>query len=553
MQTSSQYSDRYIERMAEYAGLEVHAFEAWMDSLPASAARRFIVDFQSEAPLIAEYDAPREWRPWLGMLFPQFKSFGEHHAFYWDWLFKIRPNVRCRPLVNVWPRGHGKSSSGEAGLVYLGGEEIRHYAWYIQEVQDQADNTLSNIRAVLESERVEGFYPHLAHAQMTKYGQRKAWRRNRIVTANGFTIDAMGLDTARRGARSEDQRPDLLIFDDIDGKHDSAATTRRKIETITTSILPAGSVDAVGLYLQNMIIPNGVVAQLVDGRADFLLDRIINGPIPAVEDLEYMQDEYEDGRRYWRITTGEPTWDGMDLRACEAKMNEWGLTAFLQEAQHDVNHSPGGIFSHLFYRHIAESEVPPLLEIQVWGDPAVTATGDCMGIQADGIDEDGLIYRLYSWENNTSPDDVIRRMIRKAVELWQRHQCMISIGLETNQGGDTWESLYYRIWDEMLADPNEPVTINTPRPRYLWAKATTATGGKTARAYEMLVDYERDLIIHVLGTHRVLEAALFRVYKTKPFDLADAAYWSWKHLRMLIGGETEEYKQIAEPVRVSTW
>jgi hypothetical protein len=46
----------------------------------------------------------------------------------------------------------------------------------------------------------------------------------------------------------------------------------------------------------------------------------------------------------------------------------------------------------------------------------------------------------------------------------------------------------------------------------------------------MLTDYERGRIIHVLGTHEVLERALKRFPVQKPYDLVDAAGWSWRDL-----------------------
>jgi hypothetical protein len=46
----------------------------------------------------------------------------------------------------------------------------------------------------------------------------------------------------------------------------------------------------------------------------------------------------------------------------------------------------------------------------------------------------------------------------------------------------------------------------------------------------MLTAYERDQIRHVRGTHTVLERALHRFLIKKPYDLADAAFWSWDDL-----------------------
>jgi len=53
---------------------------------------------------------------------------------------------------------------------------------------------------------------------------------------------------------------------------------------------------------------------------------------------------------------------------------------------------------------------------------------------------------------------------------------------------------------------------------------------RVERNQRMLADYERGNVIHVRGTHRALERALKRFPLTKPFDLVDAAYWSWRDM-----------------------
>ena len=67
------------------------------------------------------------------------------------------------------------------------------------------------------------------------------------------------------------------------------------------------------------------------------------------------------------------------------------------------------------------------------------------------------------------------------------------------------------------------------RPKYKYAKAGAGHGSKIERNQRMLADYEIGRVVHVTGTHVVLEKALRR-FPNKPLDLADAAYWLWYHL-----------------------
>jgi hypothetical protein len=458
---------------------------------------------------------------WLPTIYPSYvtHAFADRHDAFWSWLWSIEKDERPRPFVGIWPRGGGKSVSAEIGCVSLGARGQRKYALYVCETQDQADKHVQTIAALMETPLLSEYYPKIGRRAVGKYGNPKGWRRQRLQS-EVFTVDAIGLDTAARGVRIEEQRPDLIVLDDIDGKLDSATTVQKKIATLTTSLLPAGSDDVAVLFMQNLIHPDSIAARLADARADFLADRIVSGPHPAVEHLTY---EQRDGR--YVITGGVPTWEGQNLVVCQQQMDNEGLTAFLQERQHKVDAPAGGMFDHLTFRHCRWDEVPDLVKIVVWCDPAVTNTddSDAHGIQADGLAADGTMYRLWSWEDRTSPQDVLKRALRKAVEL--KAEC---VGVETDQGGDTWQSVYREAWRELKEDGEVPADVSVPKFRS--AKAGQGHGPKAHRASQMLTDYERGKFVHVVGTHEVLERGLRRFPKTKPYDLVDSAYWSWLDL-----------------------
>lgn len=466
--------------------------------------------------------APEDWQAWLTTLYPTYVTapFAQRHAELWQWVWAIESGLRPRPFVAIWPRGGAKSTSAELATVALGAREARKYAWYICETQDQADKHVETIAALLESSMVDRYYPEMAEREIGKFGNVRGWRRQRLRAANGFTIDALGMDKASRGSKVEEYRPDLMIFDDIDDKLDSAATTQKKLAVITSSLMPAGSADLAVLMIQNLIIPDGVFSRLADGRAEFLHDRILSGPYPAIEGFAY---EERDGE--YVITGGSPTWAGQNLDICQDQIRTWGITAFKTEAQHEVDTPPGGMFDHLIYRHCTWDELPDLVRIVVWVDPAVTETdkSDAMGIQADGMAVDKTIYRLWSWEQVTSPKDALRRAILKAVELGAE-----SVGVETDQGGDTWASVYNEAWRELKEEGAIPEGAS--KPRFKQAKAGSGYGPKVHRASQMLAAYEQGRFVHVLGTHETLEKALRRFPAAKPFDLVDACFWSWNDL-----------------------
>jgi hypothetical protein len=289
---------------------------------------------------------PAGWRARLQAVYPKHVGapFAKRHEDFWDYIESIEPDSAPDPEVDIWPRGGGKSTGAELAASDLGCRGKRFYCLYVRETQDMADKSVANIAALLESPEVERHYPAHADRMVGKYGNAKGWRRERLTTAGGYTIDAAGLDTATRGLKFENQRPDLIIFDDIDGKFDGPHITAKKRDIITHSILPAGSNNCAIIFIQNLIIPDGIATQLADGRADFLVNRRVSGPHPAVEGLKYeWKLDEKTGIRRAVITAGTATWAGQPLAACQTFINTWGLSAFLKEAQHLVKGRAEGI------------------------------------------------------------------------------------------------------------------------------------------------------------------------------------------------------------------
>lgn len=469
---------------------------------------------------------PDRWDDWLRTFFPTSTrhSFADHHDKLYEWADGVRLGVRSAPFVEILARGGGKSSSAEMTAVYWAARRARKYLWYISRTQDQADDHVSSIGSLLTNDMIGQHYPLLADRQVNKFGKIRGWNRNRLWTADGFVIDALGLDVASRGVKLDDQRPDGMILDDLDDQADSPKTVEKNVKILTRRILPAGTDDLVVLAIQNLIHDQGIFARLAgiaDELADFLGDRIVVGPVPALIDPVY---EQHDGLTY--VVAGTPTWEGQNLEACQRIITRDGISSFKVECQHEVDIFEGGLFKDVAFQHCRPDQVPDLVKIAVWVDPAVSETdkSDSHGIQADGIDAKQRVYRLRSWEGITSPRESLRRALLWAVELGASR-----VGVETDQGGLTWKSVYKEAWQSLIADGL--VKKGTRCPSFASEKAGAGHGPKVERAQRMLADYERGNIIHVLGDHGVLEKALRRFPVREPHDLTDGSFWSWYDIR----------------------
>lgn len=464
----------------------------------------------------------KPWRQWLADSFAgyTFAPFADRHIRFWEWVSTLEPGVRPRPRVEVWPRGGGKSSTVELGCAYVGSQPDprRHFVLYVSETQEQANHHVSAIAGMLERVGVQ--------RAVNQYGASKGWRLTSIRAANGFNLMAFGLDAGMRGIKLDEFRPDLIVCDDIDGRHDTPETTRKKIETLTTSILPTGSTDCAVIIVQNKIAENSIVSQLCDGRADFLHDRIPATVEPAVEGLAY-ERVIEDGSPRYRITGGTATWAGQDIATCERQMNAWGLAAFLREAQHEVDDHTDGLWKP--ERDIDPWRVmyaPELYRIVIGVDPSGSVDGDEVGIVAAGLSHiwNGHLadrphaYVLRDVSLHGSPKEWAEAAVRLYHDLNAD-----AIVAEKNYGGEM-------VRHTLESVPDAPSV-----------KLVTATRGKLVRAEPVQKVYE-DGRAHHVGTFPMLEKEM-RSYtpasKLSP-NRMDALVWAMTDLIHGAGAATDQ-------------
>ena len=284
-----------------------------------------------------------------------------HHDF-WARVWRIRLGQPAEPFVAIWPRGGGKSTTAELATAVVGYFRLRRYGLYVCGTQEQADDHVGNIAGIFES-------PSLGITRAVgKYGQSKGWRRNRLRTEY-FTLDGIGLDTAARGIKIDETRPDWMVLDDLDDESDSIKVLERKEKALTRKILPTGSADMAVFGIQNLPHPEGLFTKLVDGRADYLTDKVLSGPYKAIDDLEV-----DDSGPGVRITGGTPTWEGFDLTICQERINKMGLRAFLVECQHEIDAFNGALFQRHWFQ-LVDDYPRDARRIRYW-DLASTPDGD---------------------------------------------------------------------------------------------------------------------------------------------------------------------------------
>lgn len=510
------------------------------------------------ARFIAEIERISEYKnllcgDWLKSLFPNMYKlpFSPHHLDFFTYIDRIT-TAKPPAYFLILGRGEGKDACAQGAVCYLGANERRKFALYICATQDLANKNVQTLAGMIEGSRLlSQEYPIFTDRQLTKYGHVKGWRVDMLRCANGFSVVALGLDASSRGLRLDEFRPDLMVFTDIDSDTDSPETIKKKITTLTRSILPAGSDNTVVMFLQNEIRDDGIIGQIVNNKADFLHNRIVTGPIPAIEGLQTNKLTLENGSYYYEIIGGTPTWPDKPLEQYENLLNEIGPIPFRIECQHEVGLTEGGDYQHVDFRYA--TTFPDFISICCAVDPAVTETGDKQAIQIDALGIDEKIYRLYSWEENDAPGNVVRQAIIKAVE----YKADVIV-FETDQGGDLWQESYLNTWQlletytyikdwlqdkpgdwQELINNEYPthdydledvlefggiVTQDILQPDFVASRAGSV-GSKKHRGQLQVNEYNAGRFYHTSNSEP-LEAGLRRFPIRKPFDLHDAAFWS---------------------------
>lgn len=354
---------------------------------------------QSESLLVTGYEA------FIETFFPYIAvhPLAPRHHRLWQWFENLVPGESVPAQIEIWPRGGAKSSTAELGVAYVGYHGSRQYCLYVSNTQEQADKHVATIAELFLKLGIE--------RSINKYGTSKGWKRNEIRTATGFNVTALGLDTAARGIKLDNLRPDLIILDDIDSEDDTPKTTRKKIRAIASKILPAGSIDVAVLGIQNLILEDGVFGKLVNRKADYLLNANVAPIERAIEGLRVEVETEPSGRNRYRIVEGTATWEGQSLEVCEHQIETWGLSTFLRESQHEVGETGGTFFD------VTRIKVVDLLPhgryeyCRAWDLAATQGGGDYTAgvLLARNIDN-GKIYVLDVFHDQLGADGV-----RKAI------------------------------------------------------------------------------------------------------------------------------------------
>jgi hypothetical protein len=388
------------------------------------------------------------WELWLHTMGPKTftQPFSDAHVQFWEWFWDIvMKRKKGLPLseeemvfLALLARGLGKSSMMEWATLMEGAILGQGYVLYISCTQDLAEQHLEAIRSRLEASEISRYYPGMANPKVGKFGQKFGWRQDTLITDSGWAIAAFGLDTGVRGGKQIDQRPSVIVLDDIDALHDTPQLVGKKIDVLARSIFPTGTSNTIILGAQNLIHRNSIFNQIVTGNINLLARRRQTPVVPAIYDLQIERQGTRD-----IIVGGTPAWEGFDLKAAQKALDDSAYSAFMAEYQHDFASTQEGLIVPEFNEAVhviswsefqsvyGSRSIPEHWQKEAgldWGSSGLHAHPTAVSFIATAAEDSALpgLYFLYhgmTFGEGVIVDDVAERIISLVGEDSERPGC----------------------------------------------------------------------------------------------------------------------------------
>jgi predicted phage terminase large subunit-like protein len=429
--------------------------------------------------LLRQFVKVRFWEGALALAWPEIdlSEPAEFHRDFWAWFCAIEEGAAPPAFIGCWFRGAGKTQSIQLALAMAAMLHLRPYWLYVGDTQGAVADKVAGVGDLIRAPRVAAAFPLVAAPYLsTSTGLPVDQRVGRIRTASGWALDALGMDQAIRGRKLGDHRPGGIVIDDPETSTDTEFMLRKKRDVMVRVIIPAGSADCVYAFIENLINESTAMHLLVSGKADFLGNRHVSGPVPQIEDLEIERVRVGNSLQY-EITGGSPTWPaGADLEVSQRQLNDSGEIAFRAEKQHEVTFGEGTMFPRNLFAY-TDVAPPGLLVCRSWdlagstGASSDYSVGSLLGWSM----AEGRLYVLDVARGRWETDEV-EHMVATLAEQDRAEFGRYTVVIEDQPGaaGKMWSKRWQR---DVLA--GFPIELVPPMGSKVWrADALSSTQRK---------------------------------------------------------------------------
>lgn len=366
----------------------------------------------------------------------------------------------------------------------------RKYVAAYSDSSSQAEDHLASLKREFDHNALLKLdYPELCSpATRPRTGSAVSDNQSTYVARSGAVFSAKGMDSKTLGAKQGDQRPDLLLFDDVepDASNYSLYLKEKRLATILNGVFPMNIyavVCMVGTVTMHGSIMHNVVQELVTGtRADWTAD----AHITPHHYRALVRDEHGEPRSLW-----PQLWSTAFLLSIEHTAD------FALNYANDPSAGDGGYWTD---EDIVVGTVGPTTRCALFLDPpvSVSSSSDWCGIaitamrapSANGREPGGPVVEVQYLSRVKLTGHALRDHV---LTLLNRFPGVRRVVVECNQGGQTWLDIMSGI----------PVQV----------ELIVASESKEVRAAAALNHYQARRVVH-----------------TQPFIEAEAEMKAFPHV-----------------------
>lgn len=364
-------------------------------------------------------------------------TFSEVHD---EWMQHMLGWVRPPSEPRAWrkafvaPRSMGKSTMWFlVAPLWAGAHGHSKFVAAFADSAGQAEQHLATFKAELATnELLRKDFPEFCQPARRPGGQTEADNRSMTKMSSGFVFAAKGVDSASLGLKSGADRPDVLIFDDIEpsASNYSAFQAEKRLSTITDALLPLSEMARVAI-VGTVTMPGSIVHQLVQ--------TVTSKEEPA----QWIADEKFETHYYQPIVTDEA-----GRRSIWPE--KWSLE-FLESIEHtrayklNYLNDPAGNDGGYWTQEDFSYELPDDISYTVLSiDPAVTTktSSDYTGIAIVGYSPTRKrTYVIHAEQIKATGQGIYDR----SMKLLEEYPSIGLILVEVNQGGDLWMEILRKL------------------------------------------------------------------------------------------------------------
>jgi hypothetical protein len=343
-----------------------------------------------------------------------------------------RKDIGPTEVRDAWvaPRGSGKSTWFFLLLsLWALAHEHRKFIAAFADSGPQAEQHLMSFKQEIDNNvLLRADYPDLVRPSTRPSGVNVSDMKSLYVAASGIAFLAKGIDSSTLGAKVGKQRPDLILFDDIepDESNYSLYQKKKRLGTVLNAVLPM-NLNAVVVFVGTTTMQGSIMHDIVR-------------QVDEAEPPEWVKEENVDVHYYPAIVTNP---DGTERSLWPQR---WTMK-FLDSIRHTVSFalnfankpvSLGGWWKRSYIQYGALKSYDRVAMVI---DGAVTTAegSDLTGIAIAGLSVKARRLFIREAVGVKLGGEALRERVLELIVANDVDYVLV----EANQGGDLWHSVFH--------------------------------------------------------------------------------------------------------------